>query len=803
MLASIDLRRHWRSALTIALLIGVTGAIVLATAAGARRSGSALHRFVDDSRTADLQIDVGHATPLQLGAFARTRGVASMAVLDAPVLSVHGRTNLNFANPVDERFGTRIDRARVVAGRRASPNAVDEVTIGEGLAAKQRLDIGDVLKADSLTPRQMADAFAGHDPGPPAGPRLRFRVVGIVRRPLDLGDLAASGGVVVLTAAFHRAYEGRVATFSTVLRVRTRHPATDVPRVSAAARRMFGNSPVFDVTDLAIESRGAHDAIDVLTLALWIFAGVAALAGCVAIAIVLVRDASRATHNQATLATLGLTHGDRLRALLPRAVLIAGGGTLIAVVGAVLASPLLPIGLARRADPQPGFHADWLVLAAGVVGVTASVLLISYIAGRRATRLGARGLVRERGAGAALGEMTAALPPAAANGARMALQPERGERAVPVRSAVLAVVLGVVGVSALIVFASSLDHLSATPRLYGWTFDFRAPDDTFTGHCQRDLAADFGLRRVPGVSAVAALCFQPVTVNGRSVTGWGFEGGPGRITPEIISGRVPTAPDEVALGSATLHDLHEHIGDVVRVSGGGRGPRRYRIVGEAAFPRLVDGDIQPLADGAAFTGEGLALLHDDTNASRYLVGRFASGVDRSALQRRIGAMAPFNPPPNQANFASDRGSAGPAPPPEVDRLRHIDWFAPTLAALLAVLAFIALAHALITAVRRRRRDLALLRTLGFRGRQVHATVAWQATTVVVIGLVVGLPTGFALGRAAWQLVAGNLGISSSAPVPFIPLLLVAPAAILLANLVSFVPGRVAARTRPAVALQSE
>ena len=122
---------------------------------------------------------------------------------------------------------------------------------------------------------------------------MRLRVVGIVRRPLDLGDLGASGGVVIETPAFDRAYAGKIASFVSVLRVRTAHHAADVKSIIAAASRIFGHK-LDNSSDLTAESRGGQDAINVLTDALWVFAGVAALAGAVAISIVLSRDLARA-----------------------------------------------------------------------------------------------------------------------------------------------------------------------------------------------------------------------------------------------------------------------------------------------------------------------------------------------------------------------------------------------------------------------------------------------------------------------------------------------------------------------------
>ena len=68
---------------------------------------------------------------------------------------------------------------------------------------------------------------------------MRLRIVGILRRPLDLGDDAVKGGIIVLTPAFNRAYLDRIGNFGVLLDVRTVHGASDVPGVTAAVRRIF------------------------------------------------------------------------------------------------------------------------------------------------------------------------------------------------------------------------------------------------------------------------------------------------------------------------------------------------------------------------------------------------------------------------------------------------------------------------------------------------------------------------------------------------------------------------------------
>ena len=802
-LARSELRRRWRSALLLTMLVGMVGAVVLASAAGAHRSATALQRFVAFSRSSDMEVNVNDPTPAQLQAFGRVPEVADFAVLHAYGLIPRGRPNLAIATTVDGRLGTVVDRARLVSGRFANPNASNEIMIGEGLAAQQHLRVGSDLEADSITPAQMALTIQGKSPGNPVGPLVRLRIVGIYRRPLDLGDLAAAGGVVIETPAFDRAYQGRIALWTNVLRVRTRHGAADVPRATAAARQIFGPQSGLQVRDVSAESHGAADAINALTLALWIFAGVAAVAGAVAITIVLSRDVSRAEIDQPTLTALGLTRRQCIARLGLRVLLIVAGGAVVAMVVAVAASPIFPIGIARRAEVAPGVRFDWLVLGAGLVGIAAFVGLIGFLAATRVSRASSASVaLRARRPHRTIAEIAAkaGLRPSATNGLRMAFEPGRGASAVPVRSAFFGAVFGVVGLTAVLVFATSLGHLDSSPRLYGWTWDFKAPDNTFTSNCN---AADYGLAQVSGVAAVAAVCYQSgVLINGRPTTGWGFTPVHGSIEPEIVTGRAPSGPADVALGAATLHALRKRVGDTVQ-GRGAKATHDYRIVGQVVLPQLQDGDIQPLSDVASFTGEGFAPLVDPNNSTRYLIGNFAKGVDRTAVVRRIDAISQFQAPPDQSSFVSAKGASGPTRPPEVGRLREIAWFPPTLAVLIAVLALVAVGHALVTTAHRRRSELALLKTLGFERRQVRATLAWQATTLATVGLAVGIPLGVLLGNIVWRHVAESLGVSPVAVLPLFALALTVPCVIALMNAVGFWPARKAARTWPADALSTE
>ena len=105
----------------------------------------------------------------------------------------------------------------------------------------------------STTQHQIDRAFSGGNPGPPVEPDISFHIVGIDRRPLDLGVRSFAGGVVILTPAFAKKWDGKIGQFTDVLRVKTTAGPADVPRVSAAARRIFGKAEVFGTQSLGVE----------------------------------------------------------------------------------------------------------------------------------------------------------------------------------------------------------------------------------------------------------------------------------------------------------------------------------------------------------------------------------------------------------------------------------------------------------------------------------------------------------------------------------------------------------------------
>jgi ABC-type lipoprotein release transport system permease subunit len=261
----------------------------------------------------------------------------------------------------------------------------------------------------------------------------------------------------------------------------------------------------------------------------------------------------------------------------------------------------------------------------------------------------------------------------------------------------------------------------------------------------------------------------------------------GHLEPVVIEGRAPVRIDEIVLGVKTFDALGVELGDTIRVGTVRTRTLPMRIVGRGVVE--MGRDIE-LGQGAAMSFAAYKPIAPSSleGCCHALEVRFRPGAGEPAMLSRL--QQPFvNPARGLPTTVADFGG--------------VDAMPLVLSALVAVIAAGALAHTLVMAIRRRRRDLAILKTLGFDRRQVLATVAWQSTTFAAVGLLVGLPLGVAAGRWAWNLFADELGVVPEPVTPGLLILLVVPGAVLLANLVAAIPAGIAARTRPAVVLRAE
>jgi hypothetical protein len=353
-----------------------------------------------------------------------------------------------------------------------------------------------------------------------------------------------------------------------------------------------------------------------------------------------------------------------------------------------------------------------------------------------------------------------------------------------VRTTVVAAALAVATLTTALTFGSSLGHLLDTPRLYGWSWDAQVGGRGFP-----DVGAALtkGLGANPAVEGYASGTIAEIAVNGVRAEAFAVEAGGGGVTPALLAGRAPEHADEIVLGSQTLRDADARVGDQVRVLVGNES-RRFRVVGRAVFPDV--GDIGQLGRGAYLTFDAVDGVGGPAPHNVVLV-KFAADTHRGAGVAALSrAIAPL--PVSSAALPRDLASFG-----------RVDGLPIAVAAILGVMAGAVLVYTLLTAIRRRRRDLAVLKSLGFLRRDVARTVTVQALTLAALAVVIGLPVGVVLGRFVWNRFADWQGIPSVPTVSVLALVLVGGAVLVVAGLIAIVPARFAARTAPADALRAE
>jgi MacB-like periplasmic core domain/FtsX-like permease family len=819
-------RQTWRATIGLAIVVGVLGAVALGSLAGARRTASAYGRYLRSINSSDVYVNTPGPELDRMGTIASLSGVRASATWigfnAAPV--VHGLEDDDFVagrlvGTLNGEYFTQ-DRMTVLAGRLPRLSSTDEVALNPSQAALFGVGVGGRVTYNFFS--QDVQTFTNVPQG-----SATYTVTGIVSIPpvlVDEVDLVRAG---ILPPAATTPRLVATAFFWQGLQL-DRGPA-GIPQLQAQLAKV---SAADNLSAIIHRVDAIHQQVQASirpeALALAIFGLTVVLALILIVAQSTVRLIARWAPDRRSLRAMGATTAQVASGSgLDSAVAVALG-MVLAVAGAVALSPLSPIGTVRTYDPSQGVQADLTVLLG--CGLLLALLLgcvlalLSWRGIRRETEMGAP--IRSTIAGAAA---FAGLGVPAVVGARMALEPGRGSNAVPVRATILGSVVAVIAVVSTLVFGASLTYLIDHPQRYGWgwsrllvdqggygAFALGHPD--WNGPAAGDLSAVRSLMASqPGVVGWSMLGYAQGTIDGRPVPIVGLLREVGSVEPPTGAGRPLGGPSEIELGSTTLRQLGKHLGQTVKVDAG-TAPRTLTIVGQVTFPSVgvEQSDIPSLGTGAIVDEDTLLGLtipagpqnncSNSSSANAISAGteclstiavRLAPGINASAWAARVVAANP------------DQGTPGGTYDQPVVRAAAIVGYTQmtdeplVLAALLALGALASLAFTLAAAVRQRRRDLTVLRTLGLTGRQLRQIVAWQATLTVLIALVIGVPIGLAAGRVLWIRFADNLGVINTPAIPLAALAGFALGLVALANLIAARPAAVAARLRPAQILRSE
>jgi ABC-type lipoprotein release transport system permease subunit len=696
-----------------------------------------------------------------------------------------------------------VDRPILVDGELADPTAAEEVTVDEEMAADYDLRPGDTLRMQGYSFDQVDQLYEGIGSLPPEGDRFDLTVTGIVRAPQDVVPLPDVPDVVYLGSAevhlgqaFHDAHRGVDVPSLGFLFGDVEGPGAssfellvDFSETSEddlkEAVRAVDPEAFFDFSGGdALRARSeAQRSIRLQAGMLLAFGTVVALGGLVLLLQAIRRQLELDRREQRSLAACGADRRTAAALAAVKGALLALVVVPVAGVVAVALSPLTPVGHARRAEVDPGLHVDWRVLLGGSVLIAALLVALPVgLAWREGahTRRAAR-RTRRVVTGSEWAAQAGMSPPVVA-GVRAALvSPSRWTAIVTVFAATAGIVGG-------LAFASSEAKLAGDAALWGWTFDAALGDGNDPGVAERAEETLAGNPLIDGY----ALRYQQESVlvqagdHDVEVDASAIEDVDGSIEPRMLSGAVPRDDDEVALGGATARGLGVGVGDTVTLAASGE-PQEFTVSGLVVMHLGLDAD--RIGEGAVLSVDGLSRITEVEGPSFALV-EYADGADADEV---YGALR------------DDWGNTVLQPVRGVDveqlhAVRHLPvWFS----AFLATVAVATLLFVLVVTIRRRRRDLAVLRTLGFDRRHVRSTVLAQALTLVLPSAVIGSVVGLAGGRVAWSLTAQSLGAPEVQATPIAALLAVLAAAAGVAVAVALVPGHLAGRIRPAAVLRAE
>ncbi|HEX8771820.1 MAG TPA: FtsX-like permease family protein, partial [Acidimicrobiales bacterium] len=695
------LRAQWRAVVVLALIVGAVAGAVLAFAVGAERTSSAPDRYVSargGSFDGEIEQESGRPRAPEVAALP---GAASVT----PITFVFGALAKADGSPAPEgivfsgspfAFG-----GRVVAGRPLDPASKGEFVASRTFADAQGVAIGDRFNLVTLTQDQADRAgFGAFEAEGPRGPSLDAVLVGIVDSPNELDDPTP---VAVFPPSLLDNPELGVS--ATIMSVRLR-PGTDL----AAFRSQLDTLPqgaTLSLRPAELISSEIRTAVQGQARALWLLTAVAAVAAIVVLGQLISRSVRLPVEERQRLEAIGFSRAQVLAESTGRAAVPIVAGTVIAVGVGVGLSTFFPTGFVRRIEPYPGVLVNPTVLALCATGLLAAQLLWSFAAVAMVTPTG--GVERPSPLVESVAARTSS--PTLSTGFRFAFTRSRRDRG-SVRGVVTGMALTAGILIGAVVFGSSLDRLVTDGSRFGNNFDL-------TSGSGGDVVPDDLRARVetdPDVAAVVLYGVGHARVGSVTVGLAGMEPIRGEGGPTVLVGRLPAADDEIALGRLTAKAIGASVGADLTVEGEGAS-RRFRVTGLAVVPG-VEG-LEGVGQDGVVTMGGLRGLDP------------AAQPQTAAVTLRKGA-----PASTRERLGIGGGNSAPRVIVNLARIRSTPF---VLAWLLGALALLTVVHVMVTSVRNRRRDVAVLRSLGANGRWITRVMHWQATTFSLAPFLVGVP----------------------------------------------------------------
>jgi putative ABC transport system permease protein len=743
----------------------------------------AMDREIASTRLADLTVTMNplELTAAQLQAVARVPNVAAVQPKTVFSTRIH--------------VGDRRQKAVIIAVPDYARQSTDVITVKSGSAPAAGMLLTDSQNAPKGT-------FSG---GTGAGVRViggdgrvqRLRVSGEGRY-LGGGQIVADGGFAVFYATPQTlsALSGTPGYTMLAMRLRdTSRPAAQ--RTAAAVAGALGAVKGFTGFADYPEIRTPGDypgkemfgqVVSIMT----VITVLALLSSLVLLSNTMTTLIGEQTREIAAMKAIGATRRQIKRIYRRTALLLGGFGAVLgAGLGVLLANLVVGFFGSRFYGISAGFHVDGTMLAISLVAGLIGPALAAQPAVRRASRLSLAEALNA--SGSAVGGRGALdrglrrirfLPRSAQIGLRGAARRKRRTIATAVQVGLaVGILLGALSLGKAV--ANMTTDFFDSVRYDVWAQTYASKP--FDAGAQRTIAA------IAGVAEA-----QPVLTNNARLAGTEAQlyGLPQRpmYTPDLVAGgwygdaQARSGAPVAVIGQALADKAHAGIGDPIRVETAA-GPVTLRVIGinsNGGAPGMVLLPLKTLQTALRSPGEINNYWISTTTRDHGMIDRVTARVEDALA-------ASGNQATTEERYVQRRdaiaGNAG------------LTTSVTVLGMLIVAISLVGLVNAITMSVIERTREVGMLRCVGARAKDVRRIFAVEGLAVALLGWLLGVALGWAIGHGLVSLTASLVDIDLFFVFPLANVAITLAGTVLLTLLVLLAPVRRAARLKPGNALR--
>ncbi len=298
--------------------------------------------------------------------------------------------------------------------------------------------------------------------------------------------------------------------------------------------------------------------------------------------------------------------------------------------------------------------------------------------------------------------------------------------------------------------------------------------------------------RVPGVTSAVPDFSVPITsLGGQPATAFGHGWSTARLSPyHLVAGNEPSGSGDVVVDSATASRFGLRPGSPVRVAVRGT-PQDFRVSGVAESATATQSTL-------LFSDDEASRLYDRPGKIDDIAVFAAPGTDGQALSDRISSAIAHRDA--QVLYGDGRGLA--EFPEAISGSQNLIPLAAAFGGLATLVAIFVVGSIVGLLMQQRRREMALMRTVGLTPGQLRRMVMTETFVIAVIAAVLSLLPGLAFGHIMYSilvdqgLIPGVMVFSEG----FIPKLAGFGVTLIAALVAAFVASRRVSKVRPTEAL---